>query len=243
MKEPWQALKGADYEVNDAYYKLWARWPWLRLGPYTSNGAMFSMLYPSRWGRGRADLYCFALLADFHGYFPRYSQLIRKRNYMSWVILKAYTQNRAGRVQLRSNHAMERPAIDFEYFPEKDEDAIGDLNAVVDGIKFVRGVADYLEGVEEEEIPGRHVHDDAQLREFVRNNAWGHHACGTCAIGPDEASGVVDSKFRVHGLDNLRVVDASVFPRIPGYFIVAAVYMIAEKAADEIIASAHQRQS
>lgn len=45
----------------------------------------------------------------------------------------------------------------------------------------------------------------------------------------------MDSKFRVHGLDNLRIVDASVFPEIPGFFIVSSVYMIAEKAADEIL--------
>ena len=52
---------------------------------------------------------------------------------------------------------------------------------------------------------------------------------------PEERGGVVDSKFRVHGVNNLRVVDASIFPRIPGYFIVTSVYMIAEKAADVII--------
>lgn len=238
MKKPWDALRDANYEVNDRYYKMWARWPRFRYGPYTSNGAMFSMLFPSNWGRGRADLYCFALIADFHGYFPRYSQLIKKRDYMSWIILKAYTQNNAGRVQLRSNHPVERPDINFNYFAEDHEGGADDLNAVVAGIRFVRKVADYLDLVEKEETPGRHVHDDHQLREFVRDNAWGHHACGTCAIGTDAENSVVDSKFRVHGVNNLRVVDASVFPKIPGYFIVSAIYMIAEKAAEEIVAAA-----
>jgi choline dehydrogenase len=46
---------------------------------------------------------------------------------------------------------------------------------------------------------------------------------------------VVDSAFRVHGATNLRIVDASVFPRIPGFFIVSAVYMISEKASRDII--------
>jgi len=49
---------------------------------------------------------------------------------------------------------------------------------------------------------------------------------------------VVDSKFRVYGTQNLRVVDASVFPYIPGFFIVVPVYMISEKASDDIIAAA-----
>jgi choline dehydrogenase len=49
---------------------------------------------------------------------------------------------------------------------------------------------------------------------------------------------VLSADFRVHGTQGLRVVDASVFPRIPGFFIVSAVYMMAEKAADAILADA-----
>ena len=59
-------------------------------------------------------------------------------------------------------------------------------------------------------------------------------ACGTCAMKPEEEGGVVDSRFRVHGIANLRIVDASIFPRIPGTFIVTSVYMIGEKAAEVI---------
>ena len=84
-----------------------------------------------------------------------------------------------------------------------------------------------------EEVPGPHVQTDDELTQFVRDHAWGHHACGTCAIGR-----VLGSDFRVHGTSGLRVVDASVFPRIPGYFLVSAVYMIGEKAADAILADA-----
>ena len=55
---------------------------------------------------------------------------------------------------------------------------------------------------------------------------------------PEAEGGVVDSSFGVYGVDGLRVVDASVFPRIPGYFLVSSVYMIAEKAADTILEAA-----
>jgi choline dehydrogenase-like flavoprotein len=85
-------------------------------------------------------------------------------------------------------------------------------------------------------MPGPHLRSDAELAGYVRDNAWGHHASCSCAIGPVAAGGVVDSRFRVHGVNRLRVVDASVFPRIPGFFIVSAVYMIAEKAAETILA-------
>jgi len=91
--------------------------------------------------------------------------------------------------------------------------------------------------IAKEELPGDDV-PDAMLPEFVRNNAWGHHASCTCRIGRAEDGGVVSSDFKVHGVQGLRVVDASVFPRIPGYFIASAIYMIGEKAADVIAAAA-----
>ena len=72
----------------------------------------------------------------------------------------------------------------------------------------------------------------------MQDNAWGHHASCTCPIGRPKSGGVLSSDFKVHGTQGLRVVDASVFPRIPGFFIVSAVYMIGEKAADVIAADA-----
>ena len=114
-----------------------------------------------------------------------------------------------------------------------------DLNAVVDGIKFVRSIcADLIKEklIVKEELPGDRFQSDEELKKFIRNNAWGHHASCSCPIGPKEQGGVLGSDFRVHGIKGLRVVDASVFPRIPGYFIVSAVYMIGEKAADVILA-------
>jgi choline dehydrogenase len=92
--------------------------------------------------------------------------------------------------------------------------------------------------IAEEELPGDSITSDDQLREFVRNRAWGHHASCTCAIGPEARGGVLTSDFKVHRTEALRVVDASVFPRIPGLFIVSAIYMVGEKAADAIIEAA-----
>jgi choline dehydrogenase len=91
----------------------------------------------------------------------------------------------------------------------------------------------------EELVPGPNYQSDDQVREFIQNEAWGHHASCTNKIGGDnDALAVLDSRFRVRGAQRLRVVDASVFPRIPGYFIVSAVYMISEKATDAIAADA-----
>src|SRR5262249_6172327 len=154
-----------------------------------------------------------------------------ERNRLTWSILKAHTRNHAGTVTLRSNDPTTPPLIDFRYFDRSDDPDDSDLDAVVGAIRFARRLTDPLlasGAIAEEEVPGRALESDAELADFVRNHAWGHHACGTCAIGHRAAGGVVGSDFRVHGTAGLRVVDASVFPRIPGYFIAAAIYMIGE---------------
>ncbi|HEY2620332.1 MAG TPA: GMC family oxidoreductase [Acetobacteraceae bacterium] len=233
-RQNWRALRGTTYTTNDRQYRKWRR---LRIGPYTSNGVLFSAMFPSRTDRPRPDLFCFFLLADFRGYYPGYSERIKQPDYLTWVILKAYTQNTAGTVRLRSDDALDRPDIGFHYLREGNSPPSDDLDAVVTGVRFGRAVVDAIgDMIAEEEVPGRHLYTDDQLKQHVEDNAWGHHACGTCAMKPEDQGGVVDSRFRVHGVRNLRVVDASIFPRIPGYFIVASIYMIAEKAADALLA-------
>jgi choline dehydrogenase-like flavoprotein len=128
--------------------------------------------------------------------------------------------------------------VDFFYFEEGTPDGNADLDAVVEGVKFVRTLSARLiakKVIANEELPGRATQSDEQIREYIRARAWGHHASCSCAIGPREKGGVLDSHFRVHGTRGLRVVDASVFPRIPGFFLACAVYMVGEKAADSIL--------
>ena len=151
-------------------------------------------------------------------------------------MLKAHTQNKAGEVTLHSSDPRDVPRINFRYFEEGAND---DLKAVIDGIRFVRRLTEKLKKqkrIAEEKVPGKEFQSDEELEKYVRQNAWGHHACCTCAIGPRDKNGVLRSDFRVHGTEGLRVADASVFPVIPGVFIVSAVYMIAEKAAEVILA-------
>jgi choline dehydrogenase-like flavoprotein len=131
--------------------------------------------------------------------------------------------------------------VDFHYFDDGDDPGGGDLAAVVEAIRSVRRMTAPMlrEGlIAAEEVPGPALQSDAELAGFVRDQAWGHHASCSCAIGPRAQGGVLDSAFRVHGTTGLRVVDASVFPRIPGFFIACAVYMIAEKAADVLLREA-----
>jgi choline dehydrogenase-like flavoprotein len=238
MNRSWEMLQGATFTTADRQYREWAD---RRKGIYTSNGALVSVVQRSTVGKPVPDLFCYALLADFRGYKPGYSEAIRTRhNYLTWIVLKAHTNNRGGSVTITSPDPRARPAIDFRYFEEGTDGSGDDLQSVVEGIRLVRRLTAGMRPtlVAEEELPGDQLTSDAELREFVRDRAWGHHASCTCAIGPERTGGVLSSDFKVHGTEGLRVVDASVFPRAPGLFIVSAIYMIAEKAADAIVASA-----
>jgi len=234
----WNILEGVTFSRDDAAYREWAE---KREGLYTSNGAVLAAILKSRAERPLPDLFCFALVGLFGGYFPGYSSpTVTRPNYLTWAILKAHTQNRAGEVVLRSADPRDTPLINFHYFEEGSDAAGEDLDSVVAGIRFVRRLTAQLKAeglIAEEEEPGAARQSDEELKDYVRTRAWGHHASCSCPIGPREDGGVLGSDFRVHGTEGLRVVDASVFPRIPGFFIVSAVYMVAEKAADVILSA------
>jgi choline dehydrogenase len=210
-------------------------------GVYTTNGVVLGITKKAEADREDPDLFIFGLPASFHGYYPGYSaDLERSRNIFTWAILKAHTRNTAGTVRLKSSDPRDVPAINFRYFEEGNDAEGEDLESLVLAIDFVRRLmAKAGSIVLKEKLPGPEVRSTEQLEDYVRRQAWGHHASCTCKIGPaSDPTAVVDSRFRVHGTKNLRVVDASVFPHIPGFFIVSAVYMISEKASDVILADA-----
>jgi choline dehydrogenase len=230
----WKAFKGARFTSGDPQYREWKKG---KRGIYSTNGSVLTVFRRSPVAEELPDLFCMSILNWFSGYRPGYSRVIaEKLNYLTWVVLKAHTRNRTGEVTLRSKDPRDPPQVNFNYFGQGAEE---DLTAVVDGIRFVRGLSARLkrEGlIEQEELPGEHLETDEQLKEYIRSNAWGHHASCSCAIGALEQDGVLDSNFRVHKTHALRVVDASVFPRIPGFFIACPTYMIGEKAAEVILA-------
>jgi choline dehydrogenase len=242
-KSDFSLLRGMQFrpphagEEPDAQFREWLQ----GRGPYTTNGAVVSMMKRSVSARPEPDLFIFGLLGYFKGYYPGYSNAIaRGEDFLSWAVLKAHTNNSAGRVALRSADPRDVPAINFHYFAEGNDQHDEDLVAVVEGVKTVRRIiARCQDVIAEEVVPGPGVRTDGDIAQFVRDNAWGHHASCTCRIGPaSDPMAVVDGRFRVHGTKGLRVVDASVFPRIPGFFIAAAVYMVSEKASDVIIEDA-----
>jgi choline dehydrogenase len=241
MARPFALLKGAtfqgpsDGEKPDSAFLDWEQGK----GVYTSNGATIAVTKRSSPQKPDPDLFIFGLPSSFKGYYPGYSNALQHyQDMFTWAILKAHTLNTAGEVTLRSADPRDTPSIRFHYFSEGNDSAQDDLRAVVAGVKFVREMNQEIDkAVGMTEVwPGPSVGSDEEIATFIQQEAWGHHASCTNPIGPaDDPAAVLDSRFRVHGTTGLRVVDASVFPRIPGYFIVSAVYMIAEKASDVIL--------
>jgi choline dehydrogenase len=141
-----------------------------------------------------------------------------------------------GNVRAISADPLVHPAIDPRYLSEHT-----DLVTLRDGIKIVREVIaqeplNKFRG--SEHTPGAGVKTDAAIDSFIRAACTTqYHPTSTCKMGKDDMA-VVDDRLKVHGLEGLRVVDASIMPKIVSANTNAATIMIAEKAADCILAAA-----
>ena len=242
MKQPWKILAGATFapplpnQPGDPCYIQWQNGK----GVYATSGSVLGIIKKSTPERRDPDLFIFALPGKFYGYFPGYSrEVARTKNFLTWAILKAQARNNTGSVRLRSASPLDPPEINFNYFDPACDPEGSDAEAVAGAVELVRRISAKNTAIQGETIPGPDVASHEQILEFVKNNAWGHHASCTNPMGrADDPRAVVDGSFRVIGTQGLRIVDASVFPRIPGFFIVVPVYMIAEKASDVILADA-----
>jgi choline dehydrogenase len=123
-----------------------------------------------------------------------------------------------------------------------------DIDEVIQGSRLIRSImkANALRAVTvEETLPSESVvpeGDDAAMLEYFRENSGSiYHLCGSCAMGPDTQTAVVDNRLRVHGMEALRIVDASIFPNVTSGNINAPVMMVAEKAAQMILDDAIAR--
>jgi len=140
-----------------------------------------------------------------------------------------------GSIHIASPDPHVQPAIRYNYLSTEN-----DRRVMVDGLKLIRRIAatpplhDY---VANEEFPGARVQSDEELLAFCREAGdTVFHPTSTCRMGAD-ARAVVDARLRVQGVEQLRVVDASVMPAVPSGNINATVLAVAEKAADIVRAS------
>jgi choline dehydrogenase len=143
-----------------------------------------------------------------------------------------------GRIRLAGNRASLAPRIHANYLSDRDG---FDLAMMVECARAARAILGQpaLDAYRGDPIfPARNDLDTRDLEAFIRAKAETiYHPAGTCRMGVDDDA-VVDPTLRVHGVDGLRVVDASVMPTLPGGNTNAPVMMIAERAADLVLADA-----
>ncbi len=280
MQTDFKSLETLSFNPASNDDKLLQQWKETRDGLYATNGGTVAIVQRSSAADGpEPDLFTFGAPAAFRGYYWNWSrELLRplkgaavdQTNLWTWVILKAYTRNNRGRVRLTSTDPFATPDICFHSFDDATPGSPPpngwerDVAALVDAVKKVREISaasetPFLHELQPEGYLKRcnamRAANNLQpwsLEDWIQNEAWGHHACGTCRIGSDrwtaateqltDKMAVLDSRFKVHGVQGLRVVDASVFPKIPGYFILAPIFMVSEKAADTILKDSGEEQ-
>lgn len=140
-----------------------------------------------------------------------------------------------GRLELASNNPMQPIKIFANYLSESK-----DLEYMKKGFEIQREIfsaAAFDEYRDDEIFPGKDIQSDAQIEQFIRNKAESiYHPVGTCKMGNDDMA-VVDSQLKVHGIENLRVIDASIMPNLVSGNTNAPTIMIAEKISDVILNS------
>jgi choline dehydrogenase len=164
-------------------------------------------------------------------YFKRVDTILDSAGIFTFNLITAPSGSRTGKVTLLSDDPFDVVDIDFNGY---DDD---DLTKSADAISWIRKLAKSLGPLFSHEIvPGSDVKSEEDIKAFVSRRGWGHHAIGTAKMGASsDPMAVVDGQFRVRGVQSLRVADASVLPNHPGFYVMIPLYMLAEKAADDII--------
>jgi len=212
--------------VNGAAYLLFKR-GWLNGTPTQVNGHADVDVAGERMG-----LQFMGLPLSFTRH-PQKKTIVQNPAPSLMLGVNACHPHSRGHVHARSATPGEPPQIVANFLADGR-----DLQATVAGLRMCREVIAQspFEGLRTQEIaPGSAAADDEALAAYARMaGASAYHPVGTCRMARDPAEGVVDAQLRVHGVDRLRVVDASVMPRLVSANTHAPTVMIAEKAADLI---------
>jgi choline dehydrogenase len=184
------------------------------------------------------DIYYFGTPSqEFIGFYPGFAEAVQPPNSIGWSVVKAYGRSAVGTVKLQSDNTRDTPVINFNFF---EEDGDLDLMAMTEGVEKLLEVMNsigepYAPYEIVQPIPGLSV------TQSIADTVFSHHATSSCRMGVKyDMDYCVDSKFRVNGVDGLRVVDGSIFPHTPGAYPVPATFMVSQKAFREIPGGSEQ---
>ena len=207
------------------------QWMAFKTGPMANQPLTALGFVKSRPDLERPDLeiFCNPVRLDADVWFPVIKPALEHAFEACPSLLHPHSR---GEVTLRSPDPADHPRILFNFLKEAE-----DRRAMREGVRIVRemySTGPLGEMIDRELKPGPGVQSDADLDAYIRASMdLDHHPTSTCAMGTDSMS-VVDPELKVHGIEALRVVDASVMPRVNGGHTNAPTVMIAEKAADLI---------
>jgi choline dehydrogenase len=215
-----------------------ARWRLRHSGPLTSNVAEAGGFSRTRPSRPAPDLQWHALPTPYQG-----EGLADPKTRALSLLIALVEVGSRGRVWLRSADPRHKPAIDPAYLSDGS-----DIEPLVEGVRIARAFATngpLAKACKSELSPGPEVRSEPDIRAFIRRDLGTlFHPVGTCAMGGDsrlsasKLTSVVDPELRVRGVEQLRVVDASVMPVVPRGNTNAPTIAIAERAADLIVGRA-----
>jgi choline dehydrogenase len=149
------------------------------------------------------------------------------------IIVRLLRPKSRGYVRIKSNNPKDDPMIQPNYFMDKD-----DRKDLVNGFQITRKIMNsnpIKKYIISEHSPGNDCQSDNQIEDFLaKKGGISYHPVGTCKMGDDKLA-VVDYSLKVHGINSLRIADASIMPNIVSGNTNAPVIMIGEKAADIIL--------
>jgi choline dehydrogenase len=206
-------------------------------GAYTHGGPLHIQMLKTKPELKYTDIWYYSFLGAFVGFTDDMVRLgTTSLRHMSYVILNPYSGLNQGTVTLKSSDPRDMPYINFRQY--QGENADEDFRRMKYGFEQARKNFKVFSDIGKEIVPGPSVQSDEDVKKFIMDNTFSHHACGTMKIGKDsDPMAVLDSNFRVRGVKNLRAVDQSVMPEVIGDFPTLFTYLLGLKAAEAILSS------
>lgn len=230
--------------LNDVFHPWWGKlrvglqYILTRRGPMSLSVNQGGGYFRSRPDSERPDIQLYFSPLTYEKAAPGVRKLTGVDPYSGFIVsISPCRPTSRGHVSIKSADPRVAPAIQPNFMSTNH-----DVEEMLAGAKFLRRLAEtptMKKMIAEELKPGRPLTTDDEIVADIRARTYSvFHPCGTCRMGPDPREAVVDHRLKAHGLDGLRIVDASIFPAVTSGNINAPSIMVGERGADLVLADA-----